>query len=354
MGEDVGPSAVPSASETPGVDVATSSDVLGSRRRGLVVALTLVALLLVVTVASSMWLASQTPAAVALQPATQESVDQAASGRSTASLDERARTVTERLAAASGRSLESLAEALPAEVANPTESEAPTVAGAEAASEEFAETLAALAEAEAAAAQQLAMSEKELAAAEKARREASRALAKEEAAAAREIDAAIANAIAAAQATEAFPVELGADFATAAIPTGRRTSEAEILSLVRKHFPSSEVGNAMAVARCESGLSNAVGKVNSNGTRDFGVFQINDGGTLQAALRSLGIEYTSITQARKKALNPETNVRLARVIWDSRGWQPWTCAAKLKIVAGLYQRAPGSLYGQYDESGRLK
>jgi hypothetical protein len=109
----------------------------------------------------------------------------------------------------------------------------------------------------------------------------------------------------------------------------------------------------MAVSRCESGHGNRVSKPNTNGTRDFGVFQINDGGTLQAALRAVGVSSSSIADARKKALKPELNVRMARAIWDSRGWQPWTCAAKLEIVSGLYKKSPGPMAGKFDEYGRL-
>jgi hypothetical protein len=110
----------------------------------------------------------------------------------------------------------------------------------------------------------------------------------------------------------------------------------------------------MAVARCESGHANRVGQTNPNGTRDFGVFQINDGGTIQAALRAVGVSYDDISEARARALDPALNVRMARAIWDARGWQPWVCASKLKIVAGLYQRAPGPMAGKYDEYGRAK
>ncbi len=97
-----------------------------------------------------------------------------------------------------------------------------------------------------------------------------------------------------------------------------------------------------------------MGAANSNGTRDFGVFQINDGGTLQAALRRIGVGFSDISDARAKAMQADLNVRMARAIWDSRGWQPWVCAAKLKVVAGLYQRNPGPMAGKYDDYGRAK
>ena len=311
------------------------------RRSFVVVTLMLVGAL----VAGGAWVNAQAPAAVALEPVSA----QPAPPITERSAD--AQAVTDRLARASGRSMESLAAQLPGAVENPLESEAPTVAGAQAANGEYAETLAALDEAEKAAADQLSMTQDDLAQAEKDRAKAAKDLAKEEAAAAKAIDAAISSAISAARAQAAYTIPLGGDFG-GAVPRGGATSSAEVLDLVSANFPVDQVGNAMAVSRCESGHGNRVSKPNTNGSRDFGVFQINDGGTLQASLRAIGVGFSDITDARKKALDPAINVRLARAIWDSRGWQPWTCAAKLKIVSGLYKRAPGPMDGKYDNYGR--
>jgi hypothetical protein len=311
------------------------------RRSFVVVTLMLVGAL----VAGGAWVNAQAPAAVALEPVSA----QPAPPITERSAD--AQAVTDRLARASGRSMESLAAQLPGAVENPLESEAPTVAGAQAANGEYAETLAALDEAEKAAADQLSMTQDDLAQAEKDRAKAAKDLAKEEAAAAKAIDAAISSAISAARAQAAYTIPLGGDFG-GAVPRGGATSSAEVLDLVSANFPVDQVGNAMAVSRCESGHGNRVSKPNTNGSRDFGVFQINDGGTLQASLRAIGVGFSDITDARKKALDPAINVRLARAIWDSRGWQPWTCAAKLKIVSGLYKKAPGPMDGKYDNYGR--
>jgi hypothetical protein len=311
------------------------------RRSFVVVTLMLVGAL----VAGGAWVNAQAPAAVALEPVSA----QPAPPITERSAD--AQAVTDRLARASGRSMESLAAQLPGAVENPLESEAPTVAGAQAANGEYADTLAALDEAEKAAADQLSMTQDDLAQAEKDRAKAAKDLAKEEAAAAKAIDAAISSAISAARAQAAYTIPLGGDFG-GAVPRGGATSSAEVLDLVSANFPVDQVGNAMAVSRCESGHGNRVSKPNTNGSRDFGVFQINDGGTLQASLRAIGVGFSDITDARKKALDPAINVRLARAIWDSRGWQPWTCAAKLKIVSGLYKKAPGPMDGKYDNYGR--
>ena len=139
--------------------------------------------------------------------------------------------------------------------------------------------------------------------------------------------------------------------AVAVIQPTSSVGTGEVLALVRRYFPADQVGNAMAVARCESGHSNAIGATNSNGTTDWGVFQLNDGGTLQGALRRIGAPFTSIAEAQQLALDAETNVRAARTIYDSRGWAPWVCAYKTGIVASLYSNTPGPMAGRYDERG---
>jgi hypothetical protein len=268
-------------------------------------------------------------------------------------LDARAALFVDRLAAASGRSLSSLAASVEHPGVPVVDVASPTVAAATAATDKYAETLAQLSAAEEAAAQQLADTESEVKRAQADRARAAADLAEEEEAAARQVDAALEAAIDAARAQALVRIDDSSIAAPrAGVPAGASTGSGEVLALVRKHFPSSEVGNAMAVSRCESGHANRVGKANGNGTRDFGVFQINDGGTLQAALRRLGVGFADINAARELALDPAVNVRLARVIFDSRGWQPWVCAAKVGVIAGLYQRAPGPMYGRFDELGR--
>jgi hypothetical protein len=114
-------------------------------------------------------------------------------------------------------------------------------------------------------------------------------------------------------------------------------SEAAALAGIRTAFPAKEWVRAEMVARCESGLRSVSSKPNANGTRDHGLFQLNDGGTLQGLLGRAGADPSDIALA----LDPEWNARAAAELWKSRGWQPWTCAAKLGIVAGLWSYEPG-------------
>lgn len=143
----------------------------------------------------------------------------------------------------------------------------------------------------------------------------------------------------------------GADVAGAVPPTGPATASNEVQRLVRAYFPADQLGNAMAVAWCESGHRNVPGAVNRNGTRDWGLFQLNDGGTLQSVLAAIGVQYASTADAQRLALDPTINVRAAASLHARRGWAPWACAARLRIVDGLWSSTPGPMDGHFDDTG---
>lgn len=119
------------------------------------------------------------------------------------------------------------------------------------------------------------------------------------------------------------------------------TPDATVHALIVRYFPANQVANADRVSLCESGQRSVSSKPNSNGSRDHGIFQLNDGGTLQSLLGQLGQNRSDIALA----LNPDLNVRAAALLYSQRGWQPWTCAAKLGIVAGLWSAQPGPTAG---------
>lgn len=93
-------------------------------------------------------------------------------------------------------------------------------------------------------------------------------------------------------------------------------TRAEIIQMIHARF-GQHADHAVAVARCESTLVPSAVHRNRNGTRDWGLFQLNDGGTLQ----SLGI-----TPAQ--ALDPATNIDAAHRLFLRRGWRPWVCSTR--------------------------
>jgi hypothetical protein len=123
--------------------------------------------------------------------------------------------------------------------------------------------------------------------------------------------------------------------------------QSDLLALVRANFPADQVGNAMAVAECESSQQSIRGPVNTDGTSDWGIFQLNDGGTLQGALAAIGIPAESTEAAQAAAMDPTTNVVAAAHIYADRGWGAWTCGFKQGIVAAIGSSTPGPLDGAY-------
>ena len=124
--------------------------------------------------------------------------------------------------------------------------------------------------------------------------------------------------------------QLAVDGIVGPLTRGRLAAPAEGLSVscastvasrIRAIWPDSVQEKAVRVATCESGLGViAVGGPNTNGTLDFGVFQFNTGGTLQAYLPG------STTAAKIDAsVHMDENIRAALRLYQDRGWQPWTC-----------------------------
>lgn len=96
--------------------------------------------------------------------------------------------------------------------------------------------------------------------------------------------------------------------------------DSTVESQIRAVFPDSIENKAIRVARCESGLNPIAVGLNTNGTKDVGVFQFNTGGTLQEYLpgRDTGEQID-------RALSSADNIHAAYDLYRARGWQPWTC-----------------------------
>ena len=96
--------------------------------------------------------------------------------------------------------------------------------------------------------------------------------------------------------------------------------QADAVVAIAENFPAKHFRKAVKIAWCESRLNpSAINSANSNGTADRGLFQLNDGGTMQR----LGI-------TKHTAFDPHTNAEAAYVLFEDRGWQPWVCRYKIK------------------------
>jgi hypothetical protein len=82
--------------------------------------------------------------------------------------------------------------------------------------------------------------------------------------------------------------------------------ENSIEEIISRYFPE-DPKMAIAIAKAESGLRVDAINENSNGTRDGGLFQVND-------VHGYSME---------ERLDLENNVRIAREIYEKSGWFPW-------------------------------
>lgn len=96
-------------------------------------------------------------------------------------------------------------------------------------------------------------------------------------------------------------------------------SDSQIAALARDAgFPDSAIPTAVAIARAESGGNpSAVSPTNSNGTKDYGLFQINSVhfGDLKINVAEAGVIPINATLA----LNPGANTGAAYALWKRRG-----------------------------------
>jgi soluble lytic murein transglycosylase-like protein len=85
--------------------------------------------------------------------------------------------------------------------------------------------------------------------------------------------------------------------------------------LVQKYF-GNQTQNALRVMACESGGNPSA----SSHTDDHGLMQIN----APTWCSFFGV-------SRQELQDPETNVKLASIIYQRSGWRAWTCARKLGV-----------------------
>jgi peptidoglycan hydrolase-like protein with peptidoglycan-binding domain len=89
-------------------------------------------------------------------------------------------------------------------------------------------------------------------------------------------------------------------------------SASQVQSMINSTFGSA-AATALRVARCESSYNEIAINRNTNGTRDYGIFQLNDGGTLQG-----------LGGNARSALHASSNISMAHTLYLQRGWQPWS------------------------------
>jgi hypothetical protein len=91
------------------------------------------------------------------------------------------------------------------------------------------------------------------------------------------------------------------------------TGSPTLVQMIEHEF----AGNAPAalnIATCESRLQSVRSPANADGSHDWGIFQLNDGGTLQELGGTVEL-----------AMIPEWNVSAAHRLFARHGWKRWQC-----------------------------
>lgn len=104
-------------------------------------------------------------------------------------------------------------------------------------------------------------------------------------------------------------------------------SDLQIAQMMRNAgFPASAIPTGVAIVHAESGANpQAVNHANTNGTQDYGLFQINS-------------VHSQLLQAGNWS-NPQSNVNMAYQVWKNAGgkWTPWST-----YNSGSYQKFLGA------------
>lgn len=91
-------------------------------------------------------------------------------------------------------------------------------------------------------------------------------------------------------------------------------------------FPDKELVTAVAVAYAESHFNNLASAAEPDGSRSYGLWQINS---------SHG--FPELSASTKAWQDPRINAQLAKRVWDSQGWNAWS----------VYKPSGGAGYATY-------
>lgn len=99
--------------------------------------------------------------------------------------------------------------------------------------------------------------------------------------------------------------------------SGLSKTQVKNLVYIKAAFGDKLYPLAAKVAWCESRLNNSATNFNTNKTFDYGLFQLNSGGTMQR----FNIDPIN-------SQDPMLNAKAAKALFDDRGWQPWGFCGK--------------------------
>jgi len=92
-------------------------------------------------------------------------------------------------------------------------------------------------------------------------------------------------------------------------------------ALIAQHFPEDAIDTATKVVKAESSGNIYAKNDNKNGSRDHGLFQIND-------INVPALQKAGIIKSRNDLYDPETNVKAAAYLHQQQGFKPWKASQK--------------------------
>lgn len=94
--------------------------------------------------------------------------------------------------------------------------------------------------------------------------------------------------------------------------------------ILQKYFPPEELNNAQNVVMGESSFNPWAVNANKNGSKDYGLFQINDIHAKQ--IKDL------FGYSMNDLFDPLKNIEVASWLWKQQGWTPWVAAKGLGLA----------------------
>ena len=125
------------------------------------------------------------------------------------------------------------------------------------------------------------------------------------------------------------PVEPEKPEQTPLIPRAEETT-VQREDIVSNHFPADQINNALNVMAMESSGNTHANPTNKNGSKDYGLMQIND---IHREVIKNNFGYTM-----EDMFDPEKNIEVAGFLYNQsleqhgNGWLPWVAAKGLNLI----------------------
>ena len=145
----------------------------------------------------------------------------------------------------------------------------------------------------------------------------------------------LALALIGAAASRSAPVDGGVPDPPVAAPAPERPAEGGWEGLRDKPWAEGVSDDWLRVIWCESGGQSVPSPPNADGTRDYGLAQINEGWVLGFGRWDPYLPALGVASAVEDLLDPAVNLAAARAVFDyAGGWGPWSASMHCHGLGG--------------------